>query len=399
MIKISTDFNRELDAFLSEGAEGALEREAAAIKALDDPAATGIVLFGAGSLGQHTLSGLREMGIEPLCFVDNNKSLWGKSLDGIPVLSPAQGAILYGSQATFVVTIWRGESAERMAARVNQLRQLGCKTVVPFLPLYWKYSDKLLPHYMNDLPHHVHAQADRVREALSLMADDASRREYLAQLRFRLLGDFASLPEPVKGDVYFRDELFHLQADETLVDCGAFDGDTLAHFLEKTGHSFRGAIAFEPDPANYVKLALRVESMPPGTRERIAIHQAATAETNKRVLMDVGKGVASRIGDGDCEVKCVSLDSMLGDVSVSFIKMDIEGSELDTLAGARELIQKNDPILAICAYHRQSDLWNIPLYIHSLNPHYSIYLRPHLLEGWDLVCYAVPSSRRSLPTL
>jgi hypothetical protein len=139
--------------------------------------------------------------------------------------------------------------------------------------------------------------------------------------------------------------------------------------------------------------------MPSRTLERIAIHEAATGETNTRVLMDVGKGVASRIGDGDCEVKCVSLDSMLGDVPVSFIKMDIEGSELDTLAGARELIQKNAPILAICAYHRQSDLWNIPLYIRSLNPHYSIYLRPHLLEGWDLVCYAVPSSRRSLPTL
>jgi FkbM family methyltransferase len=214
-----------------------------------------------------------------------------------------------------------------------------------------------------------------------------------------LLGDFASLPEPVKGDVYFREELFHLGGDETLVDCGAFDGDTLAKFLEKASHSFRGAIAFEPDPTNYVKLSERVSSMPSKTRERIAIYQVATGKTNTRVMMDVGKGVASRIGDGDCEVECVSLDSMLLDAPVSFIKMDIEGSELDTLAGAQKLIVKNAPILAICVYHKQSDLWNIPVFIHGLNPDYSFHLRPHLLEGWDLVCYAVPSHRRSLQTL
>jgi FkbM family methyltransferase len=184
-----------------------------------------------------------------------------------------------------------------------------------------------------------------------------------------------------------------------LVDCGAFDGDTLAHFLEKTGHSFKSAVAFEPDPANYFKLSEMVSSMPSKSRERIAIHQAATGETNTRLMMDVGKGVASRIGNGDCEVKCVSLDSALRDVPVSFMKMDIEGSELATLAGARELIQKNTPILAVCAYHAQSDLWNIPLFIHGLNPDYSFHLRPHLLEGWDLVCYAVPTNRRSFQTL
>jgi FkbM family methyltransferase len=392
----SKDFDRELEALLSEGAEGALEREAAAIESLGDLKATGIVLFGAGNLGQRTLGGLRKNGVDPLSFVDNNTALWGKDLNGIPVMSPAQAVALYGNRATFVVTIWRAGGSDRMAARVEQLRQLGCKTVVPFLSLYWKYSDSLLPHYMHDLPHCVHAEADRVRQALSLVADDESRREYLAQMRFRLLGDFASLPDPVHGDAYFRDEFFRLRADEILIDCGAFDGDTLDLFLRKSSHSFGSAVAFEPDPENYVKLTARVGSLPSKTRDRIAAHQAATGERNKRVLMDAGKGVASKIGNGGCEVECVSLDSALADVPVSFIKMDIEGSELDTLAGARELIQKNAPILAICAYHRQSDLWNIPLFIHNLSSDYSFHFQPHDLEGWDVVCYAVPKHRRFL---
>jgi FkbM family methyltransferase len=397
--KLSTDFDHELEALLAEGAEGARQREAAAAAELGDPNAAGIVLFGAGNLGRRTLTGLRKLGIEPLCFLDNNRSLWGKDLNGIRVLSPAEGVALYGTRATFVVTIWRAGGSDRMAARVEQLRQLGCKTVVPFLPLYWKYSDSLLPHYMHDLPHRVHAQADRVRQALCLMADDASRREYLAQMRFRLLGDFASLPDPVRGDAYFRDEFFHLRGDEMLVDCGAFDGDTLDLFLKHTAHSFGGVVAFEPDPENYPKLAARVSSMPAKTRERIVTHQAATGETNSRVLMDAGKGVSSKVGNGGSEVDCVSLDSKLLDVPVSFIKMDIEGSELDTLAGAHRLIEKNTPILAVCSYHKQSDLWNIPLFIHNLSPDYSFHLRPHDLEGWDVVCYAVPTNRRSLQTL
>jgi len=397
--KTSANFDRELEALLSEGAEGAREREASVTAALGDLNAAGIVLFGAGNLGQRTLTGLRRFGIDPLCFVDNNQSLWGKDLNGIPVLSPPEGVALYGDRATFVVTIWRAGGSDRMAARMAQLLQLGCKTVVPFLPLYWKYSDALLPHYMHDLPHRVHAQADRVRQALRLMADDASRREYLAQMRFRLFGDFASLPDPVQGDAYFRRELFRLRSDETLVDCGAFDGDTLDLFLKNSAQSFKGAIAFEPDPENYGKLAARVASMPPKTRERIATHQAATGETNRRVLMDAGQGVSSKIGNGGCEVECLSLDSVLLDMPVTFIKMDIEGSELDTLSGARELIHKNAPILAVCAYHRQSDLWNIPLFIHDLSPDYSFHLRPHDLEGWDVVCYAIPANRRSLQTL
>jgi FkbM family methyltransferase len=192
--------------------------------------------------------------------------------------------------------------------------------------------------------------------------------------------------------MYFREELFSLRKNETFVDCGAFDGDTLSLFLEKTGNSLTRAIAFEPDPVNYANLANRVSLMSHEIRQRITLYQAATGEINERLLMDVGSGVASRVGNGDHEVESFALDALLQDVPVSFIKMDIEGSELATLKGARNLIRTNTPILTISAYHLQDHLWNIPLLIHELNPDYSLHLRPHMLEGWDLVCYALRRS-------
>jgi hypothetical protein len=102
---------------------------------------------------------------------------------------------------------------------------------------------------------------------------------------------------------------------------------------------------------------------------------------------------ASAVGSGEYEVECVSLDDILAEKKPSFIKMDIEGSELDALAGAENTIKKNLPVLAVCSYHKQDHLWRIPLLIHSFSNEYHFFLRPHLLEVWDLVCYAIPKAR------
>jgi FkbM family methyltransferase len=397
MRSLSTGLDQQLDDLLAEGIKGAQEREASAFDESGDGNTPDLVLFGAGNLGRRTLARLRKIGISPLCFLDNNSARWGQAIDGIPVMSPAEGARLYGSSATFVVTVWGALGTDRMASRIAHLRQLGCKKVVSFLPLYWKYPELFLPHYTVDLPHQVHSQAGRVRPGFDLMADDVSRREYLAQLRFRLLGDFESLPAPVSGAMYFRDDLFKLSKNEVLVDCGAFDGDTLRLFLDESGNKFDRVIAFEPDPSNFAKLSELVSRLPEDVRQRITLHQAATGEINEKLMMDVGIGPSSYIGSGDLQVDSFALDSLLNDVPITFIKMDIEGSELATLKGAEKLIRKNSPILTISAYHRQSDLWDIPILIHSLNPDYAFHLRPHMLEAWDLVCYAVPGNRSTKP--
>ena len=90
-------------------------------------------------------------------------------------------------------------------------------------------------------------------------------------------------------------------------------------------------------------------------------------------------------------VNCVALDTALSGAQPTYIKMDIEGAELDALNGARGIIKQYAPVLAICTYHLQDHLWKIPLLIESMNPGYNFFLHPHLVEGWDLVCYAIPN--------
>jgi FkbM family methyltransferase len=350
-----------------------------------------IVLFGAGGLGRKTLRALRRAGIEPLAFADNASPLWGKAVLDVPVLEPKEAAARYGSTAAFIVTIWGGEGRDRMGTRLAFLKDLGCECALSFGPLFWKYPDDLFPHYAAGPAHEVHDQADAVLEAGELWNDEASVREYISQVRWRLHFDFDALAAPAPHPMYFPADLCTVRPDEVFVDCGAFDGDTIASFLRQAKSGFRKIIAFEPDPANYEKLAASVSELE--DRSRIELKKSATGAENGTVRFSADGNSSSAVSSGSLEVECVRLDDVLAEEAPSYIKMDIEGAEPDTLLGARRVIAKNRPVLAICCYHRQDHLWKIPRMIHAIDPDYCFFLRPHFADVWDLVCYAIPPER------
>lgn len=381
-----------VEHLLAEGVNGARERESCAYESLAGPLGTRIVLFGAGGLGRRCLAGLRHYGIEPLAFADNNSKLWGKEMEGLPVLEPRQAAARFGETAVFVITIWGAFSADRMMDRVNQVRALGCATVVPFGPLLWRYPERSLPHYAVDLPHHLIEKADDILCCFDLWADDESRQEYVAQLQWRLSFDFGAMAPPKRDAIYFPPGLLELDSHEVFVDCGAFDGDTLGLFLRQSKSAFARAFALEPDPANFARLSASVAVLPEAVRSRIELKCAAVGAREGKVRFSAHGTASSSVGAGDLEVDCVTLDRFLGGYAPTFIKMDIEGAEPDAIRGAAAVIREHSPTLATCCYHLQDHLWSIPLLIQSLNPNYNFYLRPHDLEGWDLVCYAIPRS-------
>jgi hypothetical protein len=72
-----------------------------------------------------------------------------------------------------------------------------------------------------------------------------------------------------------------------------------------------------------------------------------------------------------------------------FIKMDIEGSELEALYGAANTISKNLPRLAISIYHKFEDIVDILSYVHELAPTYRFYIRQCSYIDGETVLYAV----------
>ena len=79
--------------------------------------------------------------------------------------------------------------------------------------------------------------------------------------------------------------------------------------------------------------------------------------------------------------------------------MDIEGAELETLQGAKELIRNNLPVIAACAYHLPTDLFELPMHLKNISEEYEIFYRKYASTvrnrfcNAELVMYAVPKRR------
>jgi hypothetical protein len=106
-----------------------------------------------------------------------------------------------------------------------------------------------------------------------------------------------------------------------------------------------------------------------------------------------GAGNAALSATGGLEVPGTTLDEALAAQHATFIKMDIEGEELAALRGAQRIIRRDRPILAICSYHLQNHLWEVPLLMSELLDRASLALMSHCMDGFDTVCYAIPEER------
>lgn len=356
-----------------------------------------IVLMGAGGLGRRALAGLRAHGVEPLAFADNGRQ--GTIVDGVQVLSPEAAARAFGGRAAFVVTIWGANSPHRFAHSRGQLRALGCDVVCSFPPLFWKYAENLLPFYLQDLPSRVLDDRASVLQAFDLWEDAASRVEYVSQVRLRLAADFDGLSHPVAHPQYFPDDLFAWSDSEWIVDGGAYDGDTIRTVSTKFGDRFAHVLAVEPDPASFQKLEATVAALRPSVRAKVDCRQLALGSERTTLHLDASGTASSATSAapsaGTIAVTAETIDALVDGTRPTFVKLDIEGFEIDALEGARETIAASAPVLAVCVYHEQDHLWRIPLLLRAWREDYALFLRPHNEEGWDLVCYAVPRARLS----
>jgi FkbM family methyltransferase len=353
--------------------------------------ADSLVLFGAGPLGRYALAGLRKVGVEPSAFADNNPQLWNQRIDGLHVLSPTEAAALYGERAAFVVTIYNGSSAR------NQLQNLGCAAVIPFAALFWKHATVFIPGSGLDLPPSILECREEIDACYGILADDLSRRELCEQITWRCTLDYTELsPHSNFHQMHFDPTVFLPMKNEVLVDCGAFDGDSVRGFLEQRDGQFSRIFALEPDPSNRAALERARESLPFEIRERITVSPYAVGNHSGRVGFRATGDVVSGLDEtANLSVELRTLDALINEWKVvpTHIKLDIEGAEPDALEGAASTLKKHMPVVSACLYHRCEHLWQIPLLIKRLVPDYQLFIRRYAEECWELVCYAVPPSR------
>jgi FkbM family methyltransferase len=210
-----------------------------------------------------------------------------------------------------------------------------------------------------------------------------------AVMEFRqTLDPFALRPVVSEDDLYAPQGLFTFADDEVYVDAGTYDGDTIRSFIARVGGRFKAVYGFEPDPVTFEKLKANFRDEP-----RVhPVHAGVYSRTGTLRFRDDASRGAIFASDGETEMPVTTIDDVLGDARLTYVKMNIEGAEIDALHGATRAIRKWKPKLAISVYHRPSDLWRIPELVLELNPDYQLYLRQHDGGIIETVLYALPRS-------
>ena len=387
-----------LQNLLDEPIASVKQREASTLLRLLAAHQNRIVLFGCGGLGRSAIAKLRSLAIEPLCLCDNNQSLWGKHFENLPVLSVPEAAARYGHDALFLIAVWNphhwyGETAA-------QLRAAGARSLSTYAPIFWRFPHDFLQVYLlNDLPNKVYEAKSDILEAEKLWADQQSLQIYRANILWRALGTLDAMPARPPENSYFPQDIFTLIPNECVIDCGAFDGDTIRQVLDRYAADFSAIYSLEGDAVSFDKMTAFIATLPQPTKARIHLLHAAVGGTRTVVRFTSDGGTGSKMNDEQnpgIDVQCYPLDDLALDGPVTFLKMDIEGAEYDSLLGATRIIARDRPLLAICVYHLQHDLWRIPLLVHSMLPEHRLFLRAYEGDGFQTVLYAVPPSR-SLP--
>ena len=381
----------EIERLLSD-LDANLGRAARAFDAVAGPYGESLVLVGAGPLGCHTAQRLTARGLRPLAFADNSPALVGKQIEGLPVFPVPQALERFGDAAVFVVTIFN------RTAITEQLTSLGCRRVVPYALLFAKYPHTFVPYWCLDRPEKLAADKADILAMAMTWHDVASRAEYVRQLERRVFVGFdregRAVPNEVRVREYFPTDVYAECANEVLVDCGAFSGDTVVHFLKLRGTRFSKILAVEPDPETYRMLLARVAGLPETIRDHVQTRRVAIDSQRGVVRFSARGDVTSSVNSaGEVEIESDTLDGILAGERPTLIKMDVEGMEIEALRGASGVMLRHEPVFAISVYHRPDHLWRIPLFIRSVSPGYRFFLRAHAEDCWDACCYAVPEKR------
>lgn len=337
-----------------------------------------IVLYGMGDGAEKIRDVLSSIGVQIDDIMASDEFVRGHSFLGIRVKKLSEIEELYGSN--FIILVSFGTQLPEVMERIYSIARKH-ELYAPNVPVVGEglfTLDYAREHY------------DELKSAYNLMADEQSKKVFESVIRYKLSGDISLLREAETP----REEMFDLLnvgSEEIYVDLGAYNGDTLVEFLNETKMKFRKLYAMEPDHKNYHKLKRRLYMIGSALLEA---YNCGAWDTETSMQFSLRAGRSSKVSAGRTaltrEVRMMSVDHMLQGGEATLIKYDVEGSEERALNGTKATIARYRPKLNVAVYHRNEDMFAIPLQIAALNRKYKIYLRHHpYIPDWDTNLYCL----------
>ena len=386
-----------------------------------------IVLFGVGAVGRVLCQVLQLHGVQPEYFCDNNQAEIGRCYHGVPVISFSdlkercvKHLILIASNKYEIEMRQQLLEHGFQPDKLIPISHIG-KPELLELGHYYRCEDYTKNPKHSLTLEDLQQQEDRLAAAYDLLADQKSKDLFIARLSFftskidffrfsNYINNFSELNESEREAFpfyvspedygYFNNDVVHLKDGEVMVDGGAYNGLSAATFAktcENKNISYKKIYSFEPDAGNFKLLKTNTANLHDVECIQKGLWSYATILTFLSAsACDPGAVIAScsdkQLGANaiKTEIPTISIDEQFPDEGVTFIKMDVEGAEMEALDGAKNVIKRCQPTLAISAYHKHSDIFELPLLIHKLYPVYKFYLRHYSYTIFDMVLFAVP---------
>ena len=341
-----------------------------------------IVLFGAGNTCHLNIDYLRRLGIYPVAFCDNAIAKIGTKVDDLDVLSLEQTMKKYPNAYYYITT------QLAYSEIYQQLMECGvkeCDISDYDIILQFEWEDSCINFYKEN--------REKLQRFYEELADDLSRNVLENRLLFlqtRARKYATDIRERIQ---YFDKNIIDFEKIDTYADVGMYIGDTIESFIKMARGKYKEIIGFEPDGEIYAVAKQNLQAY-----ENIEFINKGVSDFDGEIKVSKALGIMQTIetdlfAEGTEEDKgfeVCKLDTYLEEKKIDLLKMDIEGAELSALKGAENMLRKSNPILAICVYHKEEDIFTIPEYLKSIGGRYDIYMRHYSDNQTETVCYFVP---------
>ena len=326
-----------------------------------------IVLYGMGNGADMVIEKLETIGLEFKAIFASDEFVRGQSFHSKVVVKYSDVENLFDD---FIIVMC---FAVHDKATLDKVKAMAEKhtLVAPNVPIV---NDGVFTR------EYIDEHDDEFDAAYALLADDFSRKSYIDILNFKVSGKVEYLfgCQKEKSEIY--SEYLGINGNEIFMDLGAYDGDTVTEFLNASGGNYKKIYAVEADSKNFIKLTANTKTL-----DNIECLQLAAWDCRDTLYFEKKKGRNSKLSSaGKTEIQADSVDNILSGKEITVLKMDIEGSEEKALSGAQSTIRKYKPKLYVCAYHRNSDMFALPIKIHTMNSNYKIYFCHHpYIPAWE----------------
>lgn len=337
-----------------------------------------VLLYGMGDGADKVMNVCEQKGIEISGVFASDGFVREKVFRGFRVISYSAAKELFGN---FVVLLSFATSLDDVLENIKRIaheQELYC----PDVPVF---GDGLFDKTF------VTEHKDEFERVYSLLSDDVSKENYIKIILGKMTGKIEYLfdAETTVSEAY--DSIIKPEPDGHYVDIGAYNGDTIREYLSFAG-SYSRITAFEPDIRNFRKLC--------DFADRTSIdktHFYNIAAWNKKESLTFysrsgrnSAGTTSHANAKSVEILADKPDAYI-DVPCNFINIDAEGSDRNVLLGLESTIRNFKPKISCAVYHRNEDMFALPLLLYKLYGGCRLYIRHfRYLPAWDTNVYACP---------